>query len=422
MSWQRVPTGRALRADDKAVPAWAVGMDAGDVVARAPRLSDLWTPALVVDERALLGNAAFLAGWVADRGLELMPHGKTTMAPQLWKLQLDAGATGITLATPWQVRVARDVGIREIMLANQLADAAAAAALAHDVRENGGRLWSWIDSDAGLDLLAAVAALPEFGGRATFDVLVELGRPGGRTGARSPEAALALAERALATPGIRLAGVAGYEGAIAHGRSDDALGDAAGFVADLVSLHEELLPHYDDPADAIVTAGGSAFPDVVADVLAAAAARLPGRFVVRSGASLIHDEGYYRSVSPFDGSGLRPAARAVARVVSAPEPGLALLDAGKRDVPYDLDLPVPLAVLRTDGGREPMPGARIDAVNDQHAFLRAGPGGPAPTLGDRVLLGLSHPCTMFDKWRLIPVVGDLDEPDPVLVGFIETRF
>jgi len=127
-------------------------------------------------------------------------------------------------------------------------------------------------------------------------------------------------------------------------------------------------------------------------------------------------------VSPFDGSGLRPAARAVARVVSAPEPGLALLDAGKRDVPYDLDLPVPLAVLRTDGGREPMPGARIDAVNDQHAFLRAGPGGPAPTLGDRVLLGLSHPCTMFDKWRLIPVVGDLDEPDPVIVGFIETRF
>ncbi|WP_242088800.1 hypothetical protein [Microbacterium lacticum] len=83
---------------------------------------------------------------------------------------------------------------------------------------------------------------------------------------------------------------------------------------------------------------------------------------------------------------------------------------------------MPIAVLRADGVREPMPGARIDAVNDQHAFVRTGSDRPAQVLGDRVLLGLSHPCTMFDKWRPIPVVGDLDEPDPVIVGFIETRF
>lgn len=216
-----------------------------------------------------------------------------------------------------------------------------------------------------------------------------------------------------------------YEGAVAHGRSGDALHDAGAFVADLVALHETLLPRYDDPAAAIVTAGGSAFPDVVADVLAEAAARLPGRFVIRSGASLIHDEGYYRSVSPFDGAGLRPAARAIARVVSTPEPGLALLDAGKRDVPYDLDLPVPLARLDADGTRHPLgtstTDARIDAVNDQHAFLRTDPAVPV-ALGDRVLLGLSHPCTMFDKGRLLPVVADLDDADPLIVGLIETRF
>ena len=220
-------------------------------------------------------------------------------------------------------------------------------------------------------------------------------------------------------------GVAGYEGAVAHGRSGDALHDAGAFVADLVALHETLLPRYDDPAAAIVTAGGSAFPDVVADVLAEAAARLPGRFVTRSGASLIHDEGYYRSVSPFDGAGLRPAARAIARVVSTPEPGLALLDAGKRDVPYDLDQPVPLARLDADGTRHPLgtstTDARIDAVNDQHAFLRTDPAVPV-ALGDRVLLGRSHPCTMFDKGRLLPVVADLDDADPLIVGLIETRF
>lgn len=119
-------------------------------------------------------------------------------------------------------------------------------------------------------------------------------------------------------------------------------------------------------------------------MLAEAAARLPARFVIRSGASLIHDEGYYRSVSPFDGAGLRPAARAIARVVSTPEPGLALLDAGKRDVPYDLDQPVPLARLDADGTRHPLgtstTDARIDAVNDQHAFLRTDPAVPSPSV------------------------------------------
>ena len=112
-------------------------------------------------------------------------------------------------------------------------------------------------------------------------------------------------------------------------------------------------------------------------------------------------------------------------MVSTPEPGLALLDAGKRVVPYDLDLPVPLALLDADGTRHPLgtstTDARIDAVNDQHAFLRTDPAVPV-ALGDRVLLGLSHPCMMFDKGRLLPVVADLDDADPLIVGLIETRF
>ena len=112
-------------------------------------------------------------------------------------------------------------------------------------------------------------------------------------------------------------------------------------------------------------------------------------------------------------------------MLSTPEPGLAPLDAGKRDVPYDLDQPVPLARLDADGTRHPLgtstTDARIDAVNDQHAFLRTDPAVPV-ALGDRVLLGRSHPCTMFDKGRLLPVVADLDDADPLIVGLIETRF
>lgn len=406
MTWQRLPEGRMLRGDDKALPAWAEGLTAAEFVQRGPRLSDLWTPALVLDEAALLGNAAFLADWTAARGLELMPHGKTTMAPQLWRLQRDAGATGLTVATPWQLRVARGADIGDVMLANQIADPHAARWLAADLEARPGRVWSWVDDAAGIRLLAAHA------GARPFEVLVELGRPGGRTGARDLAHARELAAMVQDTPGLVLAGVAGYEGAVAHGREAAALEAAERFTRDLVTLHAELRDHADDPAELMVTAGGSAFPDVVVDVLAEAAASGPGRYVLRSGASLIHDEGYYASVSPFEGAGLAPAARAVTRVVSSPDVGLALLDAGRRDVPYDLDLPTPLDLA----------GAQVTALNDQHAFLRMPAGNPAPPVGATVMLGLSHPCTMFDKWRLIPVVRSFTEVDPPVVGLVETRF
>jgi D-serine deaminase-like pyridoxal phosphate-dependent protein len=57
-------------------------------------------------------------------------------------------------------------------------------------------------------------------------------------------------------------------------------------------------------------------------------------------------------------------------------------------------------------------------MNDQHTFVR----GADLNVGDVVRLGLSHPCTAFDKWRLIPVVSDVDEPDPIVVDLIHTYF
>lgn len=109
---------------------------------------------------------------------------------------------------------------------------------------------------------------------------------------------------------------------------------------------------------------------------------------------------------------------AYARVVSMPEPGLALLDAGKRDVPFDEGLPVPLAVAPQLGEAERPLDGEITALNDQHAFLRHR--GEAPlALGDVVTLGLSHPCTAFDKWRLIPIV---DAETNVVHEAVETFF
>ena len=409
---------RVLAADDKGLPADAAGLTVAQFLARRPRLADLWTPLLVLDDAVLDDNIAFLAGWVAERGLELMPHGKTTMAPQLWQRQLDAGATGITVANPSQLRVAVDAGIPAIMLANQLVQPEAIRWTA-DVVASGTRVWSWVDDPAGIDAIERA-----LGGEAErpLEVLVDVGRPGGRTGARTFEAAVALAERAAASPAVRLAGVTGYEGSVAHGRGDEALASARAYVQELLAVHDALAPLYDD-GDVLVSAGGSAYPDIVGTAFAAASVGGDrARFVLRSGAYVVHDHGYYRQNSPFDGAGLRPAARGVARVVSRLDADTAIVDAGKRDFPYDEGLPVPLYALDAAGERMPLPGAAMTKLSDQHGFVRVAPDSPlAP--GDVVVFGLSHPCTMLDKWRLVPVVDAVDDvATAVVTDLVETMF
>ncbi|KAF2419402.1 alanine racemase [Microbacterium sp. B35-30] len=434
----RGSASRLLGAGDKGLPADAAGLTVAEFLARKPSLTDLWTPLLVIDDGALDDNIAFLAGWVAERGLELMPHGKTTMAPQLWWRQLDAGATGITVATPSQLRVAVDAGIPAVMLANQLVQPDAIRWTAAAVAA-GTRVWSWVDDVAGIDAiehaLGDSAAQP-------LEVLVDVGRPGGRTGARSLEAAVAVARRAAASPAVRLAGVTGYEGAVAHGRDAEALASARAYVDELLAVHQALTPLYDG-RDVLVSAGGSAYPDVVGAAFAAAgptrreaprnapAVRGVGvgtvggdrtRFVLRSGAYLVHDHGYYRQNSPFDGAGLRPAARGLARVVSRLDASTAIVDAGKRDFPFDEGLPEPLYAIGAAGERMPLPGGVTTKLSDQHGFVRIAGDSPLG-VGDLVVFGLSHPCTMFDKWRLVPVVDTLDDPlNAIVTDLVETRF
>lgn len=130
--------------------------------------------------------------------------------------------------------------------------------------------------------------------------------------------------------------------------------------------------------------------------------------ILRSGAYQIHDDGFYAGITPLPA--FRSAMHGWARVISAPEPGLAILDGGKRDFPYDEGLP-----SSTYGP--------IEKLNDQHAYLPASSAAAdLPHVGEVVRLGLSHPCTAFDKWRIIPVVDDADADDPLVVDLVQTYF
>ncbi|WP_394216389.1 alanine racemase [Brachybacterium vulturis] len=391
-------TERTVQPGDKSFPAELVGRP---ITALEAPLSSFSTPLLVLDESAIAHNLQVMARWAEQRGLELMPHGKTTMAPALWARQLTAGCTGITVATGWQADLALREGIRTVQLANTCTDPALLRRLAAHLAEHPEQeLVCWADSLATIDLLER-----ELPAGASLGVLVELGADGARTGAREEATAREIGERIAASAVLHLVGAAGYEGAIAHDRSPASLAAVSAYCAALAALAESLRPLI--AGTPWVSAGGSAYFDLVAEAFAPLRDM---RRILRSGAYIVHDSGFYRGISPLDTArglpeheALLPGMHARARVVSMPEPGLALLDAGKRDVPYDEGLPVPLGVATALGGPERPLEGEITALNDQHAFIHH-TGATELALGDVVTLGLSHPCTAFDKWRLIPVV------------------
>lgn len=395
----------------KGLPPRAHGLRLSQLADAGLHLSDLPTPVFTLTQGALTHNETTVFGWAAEQDVLLAPHGKTTMAPALWQRLLDAGAWGISVATPWQAGVAVEAGVRTILLANDLADVRAAAGIRDALDAYPGlRVVCWADSVETVQRLGDVFA----GARHPLDVLVELGGAGGRTGARTVDDGAEVARAIAGADGLRLAGVGGYEGAVGPDRGEESIARVDGFLRSIVELHDRLIADdaYADGIRPVLSAGGSAFPDRVAAILRER--RDEADIVLRSGAFQIHDDGHYTRMSPFgrdvDTAPLQSAMHVWASVLSRPEAGLALLDAGRRDVPFDIDLPVSQTV---DG--------EVTALNDQHAFLALAEDTPL-RIGDVVRLGLSHPCTAFDKWRVAVLIDDPDAADPRVIGAVATCF
>jgi D-serine deaminase-like pyridoxal phosphate-dependent protein len=419
---------------DKGWPPATWGRTVADVVSAGLPLSAFPTPLMTLSRPALQHNVEGLAAWTSEHGMALAPHGKTTMAPQLWAAQLDAGAWGITLANVHQLAVARSFGVRRVLVANAVISPLGLRWIANELAAHPDiAIATWADSLAVVAVMTK--ALAESASRESHrlvDVHVELGGLGGRTGARSVDDAVAVARAVAASPYLRLAGIAGYEGALAHTTSPESLETVRGYLRELARLHGILAETglHGGPEAPVVSAGGSAYPDLVAEVLGHLGEGGAAVVLLRAGAYIAHDDGFYREMSPFgatprtDGQPLHAALHGWVRVSALPEPGLAIIDAGKRDLPFDEGLPeVQLLRSRTAGGAAvPLTGFEVTALNDQHGFVRFDAATTPLEIGDELRLGLSHPCTAFDKWDLIPVVDDPDAADPVVVDAIRTFF
>ncbi|MEZ0091170.1 alanine racemase [Streptacidiphilus sp. EB129] len=401
----------------KSMPPRYEGCTVGELTAAKPSIFDdgYLTPLLTLDTDALGHNLRLMARWTAAHGLAFAPHGKTPLAPQLFRRQLDLGAWGITAAVPAHVRMYRAFGVRRIFLANELVDPAALDWLAAELAADPGfRFVCYVDSERGVALMEQALAHTSV----TVDVVVELGADGCRTGVRDLGQALGLARRVTESSRLRLVGVAGYEGTM----PPEQVGDWLGSLVELAHRAdaEGLFAGTDE---IVVSAGGSEHFVLVAEALTEEALRLsrPALRLLRSGAYVTHDEGHYARVTPLHepDERLRPALRLWAQVVSRPEPGLALLNAGKRDLPYDLGLPVPTLVRDpATGAVRPAAGLTVTKLADQHAFVDVRPGAGELQVGDWVGLGLSHPCTAFQTWQLIPEV----DADGTVVDHIRTFF
>ncbi|KDE99399.1 amino acid deaminase [Mycolicibacterium aromaticivorans JS19b1 = JCM 16368] len=388
----------------KGLPASWSGLTVAQICAGAPDLFDAGPlgPVCTLSDTALRHNLATMAGWCARHGVELAPHGKTHMSPQLLARQFAVGACAVTAATISQVRTYRAFGVREVVLANELVDAAALAWLAAELDSDPEfRLICWVDSTRGVALMSK--ALQAAGARRPLDVCVELGAVGTRTGCRDDASADAVAAAAVASPRLRLVGVAGYEAALGHDVSPDGVERVRGYLEWVRAAATRLAPLC---SDMVVTAGGSTHFDLVAEGLTG-----PWRTLLRSGVYLTNDDGLYLRTSPLTRPGAQPggfipAMHVWAQVCSRPEAGLALLTMGRRDVSFDADLPVPRR-LRIGSDWTDLAGCEVAALNDQHAFLRLSPAAQdVVEVGSWIEFGVSHPCTVFDKWQLIPVLDE----------------
>ncbi|MFG2592222.1 alanine racemase [Streptomyces sp. NPDC048438] len=410
----------------KALPPDAEGLTVGALAAERRNLftGGFTTPVLALSAESVEANLALLETYAERHGLAFAPHGKTSMSPQLFARQLEYGAWGITAAVPHQARVYRAYGIARIFLANELVDAVALRWLAGELDSDPDFTFAcYVDSVRGVELMDE--ALRAAGAVRPVDVVVELGAgEGARTGARTEADCAAVADAVAATSTLRLVGVAGYEGEVPDAspeRVREWLRRLVALAADFDAAGR--FAALGDGEEILVSAGGSAWFDAVADVFAGIPAlSRPVLKLLRSGAYVSHDDGHYRHLTPFnripEEGTLQPAFRLWAQVVSRPAPGQAFVNAGKRDAAYDLDLPEAQVVRSArDGSVRPATGITVSGLSDQHGWVRTEEGAELE-VGDWIGMGLSHPCTSFDKWQLIPLV----EADGTVTDYIRTFF
>ena len=369
--------------------------------------SGIQFPMMVLKESSLKNNISVMAEYCRSVGAELAPHVKTTMSPQIAQMQVDAGAWALTIANFWQAEIFRKFGFKKLIIANEVLDPSAIAEIAKLNAKSKAEIIFYVDSLVGLKIIKE--ATPKNG---KINLFIEIGTDHGRGGVRELSLVKELAQEIKNDSRLHLRGVTGFEGAVPNAaRTSEGENAVHNFCKKIVDAAEVAFEFKSDEKF-IVSAGGSAYFEIVAEELNKFSK--PKILLLRSGGYVTHDHIYYEESYPFKNTGkpLLPAIEVWSQVISAPESGFGVLNLGKRDIGCDLHNPIPFA--KYAGKVEKFTG-NIEKLNDQHGFMRSE---DKFAVSELIGLGISHPCTTFDKWKLIPLVND----DYDVVDLIHTFF
>ena len=393
----------------KGFPIDSYGKTLEQFLATKPNLftANFQFPIMVLKESAVKNNIAQMMSFCNSVNAELAPHVKTTMSPQLAQMQVAAGATALTVANFWQGSIFLKHGFKNLIIANEVLDPTAIAEIAKINKQKQAEIIFYVDSILALEIIQKFTPL-----EGEQNLFIEIGAENGRGGVRELSLVEQLAQRIKTDQRLNLIGVTGFEGAVpdaARGRRGER--KISKFCQKIVAAAELAYPYKSDQPF-VISAGGSAYFDIVARELNKF--EKPRRLLLRSGGYITHDHKYYEEIYPFASTdrSFQPAIEVWGQVISKPERDFGVLNLGKRDIGNDLHNPIP---IKSYDGQVKSFSAVIEKLNDQHGYLR---GKQEFSLAQLIGLGISHPCTTFDKWGLIPLVND----DYDLIDCMQTFF
>jgi len=310
------------------------------------RVSELDTPALLIDLEPLQHNIDLMAGHFRSRGVAWRPHAKAFKCPAIAHLLRRAGAIGVTVAKVSEAEVMAAGGIDDILIAHLVVGRSKAARLAALQRQ--------ADVKVTVDHPDHVGPLGQAATEAgtTIGVLVDVDVGMKRTGVATAEAAAALSRLISATPGLRFDGLMGYEGhTLMIADPDEKRAAVAAAIGKLLGARAHV--EADGRICRIISAGGSGSYQLTADIA--------GITEVQAGGGIFACQ-YYTQACHITGH--RPAISVLATVVSRPHADRAILDIGQKSVSQHQALPV----LRD------YPGCRVIGLSAEHATVALGPG------------------------------------------------
>ena len=393
----------------KGFPIDSYGKTLEQFLATKPNLftANFQFPIMVLKESAVKNNIAQMMSFCNSVNAQLAPHVKTTMSPQLAQMQVAAGARALTVANFWQGSIFLKYGFKNLIIANEVLDPTAIAEIAKINKQKQAEIIFYVDSILALEIIQKFTPLA-----GEQNLFIEIGAENGRGGVRELSLVEQLAQRIKTDQRLNLIGVTGFEGAVpdaARGRRGER--KISKFCQKIVAAAELAYPYKSDQPF-VISAGGSAYFDIVARELNKF--EKPRRLLLRSGGYITHDHKYYEEIYPFASTdrSFQPAIEVWGQVISKPERDFGVLNLGKRDIGNDLHNPIP---IKSYDGQVKSFSAVIEKLNDQHGYLR---GKQEFSLAQLIGLGISHPCTTFDKWGLIPLVND----DYDLIDCMQTFF